>query len=161
MRGLMRRVAIMTAAAGAGVLSAGTAVAGASRRPPRHWGLLGCRGCVSAADEGIQLIEAGFELPAEGTRGGEAADRSWGRLAVGGSQDRHGLSQCSMLTSRLTTGQLTTNPLGPNGVPAGKPVARPSMTCLRAAEKLVWRTLRPPVTAASVHVARWMSHMGL
>jgi pimeloyl-ACP methyl ester carboxylesterase len=64
-------------------------------------------------------------------------------------------------TSRLTTGQFTTNPLGPNGVPAGNPVALPSATCCKAAEKSVWRRLSPAVTAASVQVARWTSHMGL
>ena len=64
-------------------------------------------------------------------------------------------------TSRLTTGQFTTNPLGPNGLPAGNPVTLPSATCCKAAEKSVWRTLSPAVTAASVQVARWTSHMGL
>ena len=39
------------------------------------------------------------------------------------------------LTSRLITGQLTMNPLGPNGAPAGKPVARPLLTCCSAASK--------------------------
>src|SRR5215467_10316215 len=65
------------------------------------------------------------------------------------------------LTSRLTTGQFTTNPLGPNGLPAGNPVTLPSATCCKAAEKSVWRRLSPAITAASVQVARWMSHIGL
>src|SRR5215475_9712662 len=64
-------------------------------------------------------------------------------------------------TSRLTTGQFTTNPLGPNGLPAGNPVTLPSATCCKAAEKSVWRRLSPAATAASVHVARWTSHIGL
>src|SRR5215471_13159234 len=46
-------------------------------------------------------------------------------------------------TSRLTTGQFTTNPLGPNGLPAGKPVAFPLETCARVVEKSVWRTFSP------------------
>ena len=53
-------------------------------------------------------------------------------------------------TSRLTTGQFTTNPLGPNGLPAGNPVALPSATCCTAAGKSVWRRLSPAATAAPV-----------
>src|SRR6516164_297451 len=64
-------------------------------------------------------------------------------------------------TSRLTTGQFTMNPLEPNGLPAGNPVALPSATCCKAAGKSVWRRLSPAVTAAAVQVARWMSHIGL
>ena len=58
------------------------------------------------------------------------------------------------LTSRLTTGQLTMNPLGPNGLPAGNPVAWPLVTCCKAAEKSVWRRLSPAVTAAAMRHAR-------
>src|SRR5215469_15689048 len=57
------------------------------------------------------------------------------------------------LTSRLTTGQLTMKPLGPNWLPAGKPVALPLVTWLKAVEKSVCRTLIPAATAASVHVS--------
>ena len=52
-------------------------------------------------------------------------------------------------TSRLTTGQFTTNPLGPNGLPAGNPVALPLVICRKAAEKSVWRRLSPAVTAGA------------
>ena len=43
-----------------------------------------------------------------------------------------------LFTSRLTTGQFTMNPLGPNELPAGNPVALPSVTCCSAVEKSVW-----------------------
>ena len=105
--------------------------------------------------------------------GGPSGGRGFPGLVAGCAAPRGAAGGCIWLfasagevypltfTSRLTTGQFTTNPLGPNGLPAGNPVTLPSATCCKAAEKSVWRRLRPAITAASVQVARWTSHIGL